>query len=548
MSSKKWWIVGLVVVVAAGSGGGYWWLNKPDKQLGPSYQTTQVRRGTIEVKVSGTGSIQAAAKETLKATAAGKVEKVNVKSGDKVKKGDVLITYEQEDTSTQIRSKQIDLQKKKLELDDMQTKYKQADDDSRDSMVLNIQKQQLDIEMAEADLADLQNGDAIDPIVAPIDGTLSDFDVAAGDSISPNGELGTIVNLDQMEIVVGVDELDIPKVKVDQEAQILVDALPDQTYTGKVVSIADEGTASNGVASFDVTVLLSDITNLKVGMSAEADIMTASKSNVLYLPIDAVQSARGSYYVMVPGEGSASTSGQGTPNGQTTQGTQGSQTTQGTGTQGTGTQGTGTKGTGTQGTGTQGTGTQGTRGNGTQGTGAQGTGTQGTRGQGTGRGNFGGGAGGAGGGQFQNMTDEQRAALRDQFQNMTDEQRAAMREQFTGGGAAPNGTTGANAGGTTVTTTSRVNVEVGINNEDYIEIVSGLTEGQTVVLPTPVSTSGSNIQQQGFGAFGAGGVIPGGGFGGGGFTGGGGNFGGGARSGGTGTTRSGGGATTGGGR
>ncbi|MBO9597320.1 MAG: efflux RND transporter periplasmic adaptor subunit, partial [Cohnella sp.] len=274
MSGKKWWIAGLVVVVAAaGSAGGYWWLNKEDKQLGPSYATTQVRKGTIEVKVSGTGSIQAAAKETLKATSAGKVAKVNAKSGDKVKKGDILVAYEQEDLSNQIRSKTIDLKKKKLELNDLQKRYKEADDETRDGMVLNIEKQQLDIEVAQADLADLKAGDEVDPIVAPIDGTLTDFEVAVGDTLNPNSELGTIADIDHMQIVVGVDELDIPKVKVDQEAQILVDALPDRTYTGKVVAIADEGTSSNGVASFDVTVRLSDITNLKVGMSAEADIL-----------------------------------------------------------------------------------------------------------------------------------------------------------------------------------------------------------------------------------------------------------------------------------
>ncbi|MFD0670200.1 efflux RND transporter periplasmic adaptor subunit [Cohnella sp. GCM10027633] len=509
MASAKWWIAGLAVIVAAGSAGGYCWLNKEDKQLAPSYSTTQVRKGTIEVKVSGTGSIQAAANETLKATSTGKVEKVYVKEGDKVKKGDVLVAFEQEDLSTQIRSKKIDLQKKQLELTDLQDKYKTADDESRADMVLNIEKQQLDIEMAQADLDDLQSGDAIEPIVAPIDGTLSTFDVAEGDTINPNGELGTIVNLDQMQIVVGVDELDIPKVKADQEAQILVDALPEQTFAGKVVSIADEGTASNGVATFDVTVLLSDITGLKVGMSAQADIMTASKSDVLYLPIDAVQSARGSYYVMVPGSG-GTTTGQGTANTQQP-GENQQQETQGA----------------------QQEGAQGTRPQGGQGTGTRGSG-------------FGG--GGGAGGQFQNMTEEERTAMREQFQNMTEEERGAMREQFTGGAGGPpaGGTAGTAGGTTTATTTSRVNVEVGINNEDYIEIASGLKEGDLVVLPTVVGTSGSNGQQQMFGGFGGGGAgfITGGG---GQFpAGGGGGFGGGgARTGGTG---GGGGAGGGGGR
>lgn len=555
MSKKKWWIAGLAVVVAAGSGGGYWWFNKTDKQLGPSYMTTQVRRGTIEVKVSGTGSIQAGGKETLKATSNGKVAKVYAKEGDKVKKGDVLVAFEQTDNSTQIRSKKIDLQKKKMDLADLQQKFKEADDESRDSMMLNIQKQQLDIEVAEADLADLENADRIEPITAPIGGTLSTFDVAVGDTINPNSELGEIVDLDAMQIVVGVDELDIPKVKMDQTAQILVDALPDHAYTGKVVEIADEGTSSNGVASFDVTVLLDDITDLKVGMSAEADIMTASKTNVLMLPIDAVQSQRGSYYVMVPGGDSTATGTNGTTgrtgNGAGTTGQGNAANGQGTGAAG---QGAGTAGqssgnapqpsasapTDKAATGASAQGDAGTQGTGTGG----GRRTQ----QGAGNGATGTGQGGGfGGGNFQNMTDEQRQQMRAQFENMTDEQRQQMRQQFAGGGAP--GTTAGGAGEqTNVTTTSRVNVEVGINNEDYIEIVSGLTEGQLVVLPTVVS-NGSGNQQQNFG-FGGGGFGGGAGFitgGGGAFPAGGGNFGGGQRAGGNATTRASGGGTSGGG-
>lgn len=510
MASAKWWIAGLAIIVAAGGAGGYWWLNKEDKQLAPSYSTTQVRKGTIEVKVSGTGSIQAAGKETIKATSTGKVEQVNFKQGDKVKQGDVLITFEQEDRTSQIRSKKIDLQKKQLELTDLQNKYKTADEDSRASMVLSIEKQKLDIEAAQDELADLQAGDEIKPIVAPIDGTLTEFDVAKGDTISPNGDLGVIVNLDQMHIVVGVDELDIPKVELQQQAQILVDALPDRTFTGKVVSIADEGSSSNGVASFDVTVLLDEITELKVGMSAQADIMTASKSNVLMLPIDAVQSARGSYYVMVPGTGE--TTGQaagGTSSGTEAPGTQqqgqGSRPVRGEQQQGTQQQGGQEQGTPPQGTPPQ------------VGQGSQSGGGNGTRG----------GFGGGGGGQFPNLSEEERAALREQFAN---------------GGGFPDpggmpGMTATTSGTTTATTTSRVNVEVGLNNEDYIEIVSGLQEGDIVVLPTVTGTSSSNNQQMNFGGFGGGGAgfISGGGGafpGGGGAFPGGGGTGGGARSGG----------------
>jgi HlyD family secretion protein len=211
MRRKKWWILALVIVLAAaGTWGGLRFFNKKDKQLTPSYVTTQVRKGTIEVKISGTGSIQPSAREMIKTNTAGTAAKVNFQQGDAVKKGDILITYEEDDISDQINSKEIDLEKKKLDLTDLQTKYKEAEDDkAREDLMLSIQKQQLDIQMAQEDISTLKSGKKIDPIVAPIDGVLATFNVQAGDSLNPNTDLGEVVNFAQLKMVVGIDELDI---------------------------------------------------------------------------------------------------------------------------------------------------------------------------------------------------------------------------------------------------------------------------------------------------------------------------------------------------
>ncbi|MFC5467567.1 efflux RND transporter periplasmic adaptor subunit [Cohnella suwonensis] len=493
MKRKSLWIAGLVVVLAAGSWGGYAVYGKKDKQLAATLNTTQVRKGTLEVKVSGTGTIQPYARETLKSDVSGTVAKVNFKEGDTVKKGDVLATFEEEDNSSQVKSKQIDIKKKKLELGDLQTKYKEAaDDESRESIALNIQKQQLDIELAEEDLDSLQDDEGIDPLVAPIGGVLSTFDVAVGDSLNPNAELGEIVDFSKLQMVVGVDELDIPKVKVGQTAKILVEALPENSYAGKVVTIADEGTSSNGVASFDVTVELETKNDLKVGMSAEASIMTAQKADALYVPVAAVQSSRGKYYVMVPGSGTETENGA-TMTGQG--GAAGGQAAAGQGAAGQGAQ----SGQGGQSAAEGGQ------------TGQQAQGGQAAQGEQAGQGGPAAGQNGENASRFQNMTEEERAAMREQFM-------AARENGGTAGGFGGNFASGGTSGATTgVTTTSRVEVEVGINNEDYIEIVSGLKEGDLVVLPTVASSSSSNNQAGGFGVQGLGagglggaGAFPGG--------------------------------------
>jgi len=411
MKWNKWWTAGLALIIVAGGGGGYgWWTaHQGKKPLQAALQTTPVRKGKLESAISGTGNIETANRETLKASSSGKIAAVSVKQGDKVKKGQTLATFEQDDSSstskeTQIRSKQLDLKKKQLDLDNLQKQFKEAsDDDKRAELSISIQKQQLDIESTKEDIASLQKDeeDTLDPITAPIDGMLATFSLAVGDNIggqnsSSSSSLGEVVDYDHLQIVVGIDELDISKVKLGQPATILVEALPNQPFTGKVTSIAEEGTATSGVAAFDVTVTLDDIANLKAGMSAEATIIVEQKADALYLPIEAVQSLGNRYFVMVP-----STEPQGT------------------------------------------------------------------------------------------ATEEPAATENPQRQSRT-----AASELQSG--------------------VKRVAVEVGIHNEDFIEIVSGLQEGEFVVVPTVAGNSSNQNSFGGAGGFGAGG------FGGGGFPGGGG--------------------------
>ncbi len=463
MKMKMLWWTLAIVVIAAGAWAGYRYFDgKKEAPLAAAQATTQVRKGTIEVKVSGTGNIQPSARETVTAGSAGTVEKVHAKKGDTVKKGDVLVTYEEEDNASQLRSKEIDLKKKKLELQDLQTKFKSAaDDESRDAVALSIQKQELDIESVQSDIASLKEDNSVDPVVAPIDGVLTSFEVKEGDAVNPNTTVAEIVNYAQLQMVVSIDELDIPKVKLDQEASILVEALPDRTFAGKVVTIADEGASSNGVASFDVTIALTAADNLKVGMSAEASILTAQKTDALYVPVEVVQSSQGKYFVMVPAGAAEGAVGAGAPSSE---------------------------------------GTVPTRSNGTQG----GQARQGQRG--TGQAQAGPDAGGqtlpggfAPGGE----------GVADRFGNLSEEEREAMRERFMA--ERGQGGNGAAAAGGGAFATARVEVEVGVNNEDNIEIVSGLKEGDLVVLPT-TSSSGANRtnMQGGFPGLG-GGAFPAGG-------------------------------------
>jgi HlyD family secretion protein len=184
-------------------------------------------------------------------------------------------------------------------------------------------------------------------------------------------------------------------------------------------------------------------------MSAEASIMTEKKTDALYVPVEAVQSSQGKYFVMVPGS------------------------SDGTGSMTTPTDQTGSNTGAAPKSGQQGQ-----------------TGQQGQQDQDV-------------AGQQPQAGQAPQGGDASRFQNMTEEERAAMREQFMANRGA-----GATNATSTVTSTKRVEVEVGINNEDQIEIVSGLQEGDRVILPTVVSNSSSSNNQAGFPGLGGGGGFP----------------------------------------
>ncbi|OAT72171.1 efflux transporter periplasmic adaptor subunit [Parageobacillus thermoglucosidasius] len=231
---KKWVVIFFAAIVIIG--GGVWFFAKgKEEPTMAQVQTASVQRGKLEVKVSGSGTVQPVTSTDIKATATKEVDEVLVSEGEKVKEGQELITFT----------------------------------------------------------------DGSDAITAPADGTVTSLNVAEGERVANGQVVAHITNYDDLQVTVQIDELDIPKVKVGQTASIKVNAFPDTTYTGKVTSIANEGTVSNGVSTFDVTIHIDKPTNVKVGMTAEASILVQSKDNVLYVPIEAVHTVNGEKFVLV---------------------------------------------------------------------------------------------------------------------------------------------------------------------------------------------------------------------------------------------------------
>ena len=267
-------------------------------------------------------------------------------------------------------------------------------------------------------------------IYAPITGTIIKQDAANGDAAERGSLLSTISDPDHMQFSIPIDELDIAKIQVGQNVSITVDALPessDAPLTGQVSRIAVEGTSSNGVTTYPVTVGINETSKLKAGMNANAEIMVNQKTGVLMVPLEAIQKVEGRNFVIVMG---------------------------------------------------------GVRGSENNAAGINGKSTSDDNSKSAYNNNSG--------------NNNQSGAI--QGNTNTGNKVRAMRNKANGNVQ--------NAVGTGAMRP----VELGINNDDYAEVLSGLQEGEQVVLPTLATGTGqNNMQIKGIGGmgFGAVGAVPG---------------------------------------
>ncbi|MDD5037831.1 MAG: efflux RND transporter periplasmic adaptor subunit [Dehalococcoidales bacterium] len=158
-----------------------------------------------------------------------------------------------------------------------------------------VEVAQQSLELASLSLAQAQKQLDEATITAPFAGVIAKIDVKEGDIVPPSTlSSQTIIHLIDptvMELIVEVDEIDIPNVDVDQKAIIEVDALPALILEGKVSSISLLSTKEAGVIVYDVKISFNvdESIGLRDGMSADADIVITEQADVLLVPSRAIK-------------------------------------------------------------------------------------------------------------------------------------------------------------------------------------------------------------------------------------------------------------------
>ena len=174
-------------------------------------------------------------------------------------------------------------------------------------LTLTLENLRLQREAAAKELEDVKAQRENLIVVAPCDGIIASLEVSEGDEINSGSLLCSILQGEDMKLTIAVDELDVVNVEAGQKVTITVDALSGVEISGEVYKIAPVGSNSGGVTTYDVELSFDAAgSGVRSGMNATGEIEIASKSSTLFVPVEAIMTINNTTYVMVEDGGSQS--------------------------------------------------------------------------------------------------------------------------------------------------------------------------------------------------------------------------------------------------
>ena len=304
--SKKLWIITaavLLVAILVVSN-----IVKGTKKL--TIQSAKVKKGEIVSIVSAPGNVKAETEVQISAYVMGKVSRLPVKEGDLVKKGQILVQIDPTNYAAQVKQSRASLDLAKANLAQTELIYKRKQElfaaglisqEENEATTTQFNLDRARLTQAEASLEQAQDTYSKTTITSPINGTVVQLNVEVGEVVvtgtmnNAGSVIMIVADMSQMEVESQVDESDVKDIKIGQPAGIEVDAILNKTFQGEVSEVGNAAIASatssssNASVNYTVKVRFTDRSDdLKSGMSANVDITTSNKKDILLIPIQSV--------------------------------------------------------------------------------------------------------------------------------------------------------------------------------------------------------------------------------------------------------------------
>lgn len=294
-------------------------------------ETVEAMRGDLVISVDVSGNLEMPRKVDLSFGTSGMVKAIMVEEGDRVVEGETLAKLDAPSLEASVAMAELNLEqtiypyysythardvpgiwlaldeaKDDLEeaqelldegkIDEAQLLLEQVEqslDKAKEKSKSRVWSLPLSVKMVELQLDQAQAELDKTIITASFDGIVAAVYIREGQQLSAMTYANPAISLiDPSEIKMNgvIDEIDVPKVKLGQEAIVILDALPDKEVKGRITFISPESTTEMGVVFYKTTITLENPDEeLKDGMSATAEIIIEQHNDVLLIPNRAIQ-------------------------------------------------------------------------------------------------------------------------------------------------------------------------------------------------------------------------------------------------------------------
>lgn len=270
--NKKSFLVGIAVLLLLLAG-----LYAPGFFLGPSLKAVKPEKGRAVQVVYATGSVEASVMVPIAARSAARLVEMNADEGSAVKKDEQLARLEDTDVREALQEAMAREEFASKAYQRMAALVEKGSVTRRD-----FDQARADWDAAKATVSRLRAQADYMKLVAPADGTIVRRDGEIGQLVTAGQNVFWMTCCAPLRIAAEVDEEDIPLVTPGQEVLIRADAFPGKIFKGKVTSITPKGDAVT--RSYRVRISLEEDTSLKIGMTAEANIIASEKNDALLIP------------------------------------------------------------------------------------------------------------------------------------------------------------------------------------------------------------------------------------------------------------------------
>ncbi|MET1254678.1 efflux RND transporter periplasmic adaptor subunit [Aliikangiella maris] len=285
-------------------------------------QTEQVGLQTIKASILASGQLKHEDEVKLTAEVIGRVTQLFVKEGDKVSKGELVLTIDdqtyraaEEQQQAAVDQQKVSIEKQKLIVENLHKQWqrkltlfekKLLDQDAFDLIHHQLDVAKVDLkaanEILKQNLARLEQAkDQLSKtkIHSPINGIITSLDIKEGETAISSttniagSALMTIANPSSMLAEINVDEADISEISIDQKAEIIAIAFPNDPVNAVVESIASSAKQARGRQSLSFAIKLklidSSTIHLRPGMSCRAEVFTRGEKQLLAVPLKAIR-------------------------------------------------------------------------------------------------------------------------------------------------------------------------------------------------------------------------------------------------------------------